>query len=70
MEEKYCQLFHNSNDALYLYELTEYGVPSPFTEINNVALIRMGYSKEEFNTISILELTSPEFTDELLRMLV
>lgn len=69
IEEKYCHLFHNANDAVYMYELTATGVPSCFTEVNKVALKRLGYSWEELQTMSLLEITDPESADELFRVM-
>ncbi|WP_051273220.1 EAL domain-containing protein [Desulfotruncus alcoholivorax] len=46
--EKYRLLFNNANDAIFLYEMTNEGLPARFIEVNDVACKKLGYSRDEF----------------------
>lgn len=46
-EEKFRQLFHNANDAIYLWRLEPAGVVGPCLEVNDVACRMLGYRREE-----------------------
>lgn len=52
-EKKFRKLFNNVNDAIYLNKVDENGMPTVFTEANNVACNRLGYSREELNSMII-----------------
>lgn len=60
-KNKYRYLFNNGNDAVYVYRLAESGMRK-IVDINEVACKRYGYSKEEFLTMRIVDI-SP--TDKL-----
>lgn len=51
-EEKFREVFNNANDALFLLKLTEYGLKEKFSDVNDVACLRMGYSREELLKMS------------------
>ena len=59
-EEKFRQLFHNINDAIYLYGLTEENLPGNFIEINEIASKMLEYTREEFITMSPKDIAAPE----------
>lgn len=64
-EKKFREIFNNVNDAIYLHELTEEGLPGPFIEVNDVASEMLGYSKEEFLSMSPQNIDSGEKSSEL-----
>lgn len=53
-------LFEYANDAIFLFNLTEDGVPARFVEVNQVACARLGYTREELLTVGPLDLTPEE----------
>ncbi len=55
-EQKYRDLFNNTNDALFLYELTSDGLPGRFIEVNDVACERLKYSREEFLQMGVRDI--------------
>ena len=62
-EKKFRKLFNNVNDAIYLNKIDENGIPTVYTEANNVACKRLGYSREELSSMTIFN-TSPSLTME------
>ena len=63
-EEKYRQLFHNANDAIFLHGLSKKGHTSRFIDINDVACERYGYSRKKFLKMSPKNIEDPEFVKE------
>ncbi|MGM0366076.1 MAG: PAS domain S-box protein [Actinomycetota bacterium] len=60
-EEKFRQLFNNANDPIFLYELNrKKKKPSKFMEVNQVAIKKYGFSREEFLRFSPLDLIDRE----------
>jgi len=59
-EEKFRRLFDNANDAIYLYEVDGDGQPGKYLEVNEVACKRMGYTREEFLTMTPLDILEPK----------
>lgn len=57
-EKKYRTLFEYANDAIYLFELDEKGMPLQFIDVNTITCERFGYSKEELLSMSPLDITS------------
>ncbi|MBS3737355.1 PAS domain S-box protein [Candidatus Bipolaricaulota bacterium] len=51
-EKKYREIFNNANDAVYLHEVTEEGIPGEFIEVNAVATKMLGYTRKEFLSMS------------------
>ncbi len=51
-KKKFKEIFNNANDAIYLHELTEEGMPGNFIEVNDVACEMLGFSREEFMEMS------------------
>lgn len=72
-ETKYRSIFNNAHDAIYLHELTEDGLPGSFLDTNKVASEMLGYTKNEFLTMSPKDLntqkTQPK-TPEIMRSLI
>lgn len=46
-EERFSSLFNSISDAVYVYPFPADGSPGKFSEVNDVACIRLGYSREE-----------------------
>jgi PAS domain S-box-containing protein len=59
-EEKFRLLFQNANDAIYLYGISDRGLPSNFIEVNDVAITMLGYSREEFLSMSPNSIAAPD----------
>jgi|LDZT01.1.fsa_nt_gi diguanylate cyclase (GGDEF)-like protein/PAS domain S-box-containing protein len=59
-EKKYQLIFENINDAVFVHELTPDGMPGKFIAVNREARERMGYSLEEFLSMSPADLDAKE----------
>jgi|GEM_PF-787524 len=59
-EEKFRLLFDSGSDAVMVHGLSKDGLPTNFTEVNNVACERLGYSKEELLKMSPLNTDAPD----------
>ncbi len=59
-EERYRILFENINDAVFVHEFTDKGLPGRFMEVNNIACQRLGYTREELLTMSPVDIDAPE----------
>jgi len=59
-EERYKILFNNINDAAFVHEFAEDGLPGIFTEVNDIACERLGYTREELQNMSPREIDAPE----------
>jgi len=55
-EEKYRLLFHNANDAIFLYDINDCNRPGRFIEVNDVACRVLGYSREELLIMDIVDI--------------
>ena len=51
-EQKFKMLFNNINDAVFVTQLSKDKSYGDFIEVNEVACIRLGYTKEEFLMLS------------------
>ena len=51
-EHKFRELFHNANDAIYLWEVKEDDTIGRCLEVNDVACRMLGYSREELLTFT------------------
>ncbi len=58
-EEKFREVFNNANDAIFLHPIQNNGDLGKFTEVNDVACHRLGYSREE-----LLEMTPVDIDNE------
>jgi len=59
-EEKFREVFNNANDAIFLHSLKENGQPGTFTEVNDVACQRLGYTREELMQMTPSDIDSVE----------
>jgi two-component system cell cycle sensor histidine kinase/response regulator CckA len=64
-EEKYRTLIESANDAVFIHEIMEDGIPGPFIEVNELACRRLGYSREELARMSPIELDDPCYRDRI-----
>jgi len=62
-EEKFRELFNRANDIITLSELTEDGMPGKFIEVNNAALQRLGYSRDELLNMTPLDIIQKRIED-------
>ncbi len=63
--KRFRKIFNNVNDAIYLHELTEEGMPGEFVEVNDVASEMLGYSREELLEMSPRDIDSSENSGKL-----
>lgn len=68
-ENKFRELFHNTNDAIFLNHVAEDGRIAEFLEANQMACRSLGYSREEFLGMSLERIIAPERLDETLEAL-
>lgn len=60
-EERFRSLFNSISDSLYVYPFSPGGEPAPkFAEVNNVACVSLGYSREELLGKSPRDVIVPE----------
>jgi len=57
MQERYEILFNSVNDAVFVYPITE-DKPGRFLEVNDVACLSLGYSKEELLHFSLPDISN------------
>jgi two-component system, cell cycle sensor histidine kinase and response regulator CckA len=61
-EERYRQLFDSANDGLFVFAMTDEGLPGRFLEVNQVACQMLGYSREELLRLSPMDVEDPGAT--------
>lgn len=66
-EEKYQSLFNYSNDAVFVHELGDDGLPSKNIDVNDQAARLLDYTKEELLNISAKEVVPEERASEMYR---
>jgi PAS domain S-box-containing protein len=59
-EERYGLLFHGINDAVFVHSLSSDGLPGRFSEVNDVACRRLGYTRDELLRMSPVDIDAPE----------
>jgi PAS domain S-box-containing protein len=64
-EEKYRTLIESANDAVFIHEIRDDGMPGPFIEVNELACTRLGYSREELSRMGPMELDDPRYRDRI-----
>lgn len=71
-EGKFRELFHNVNDAIFLYRITDGDKPGKFIEVNDVACQRLGYSREELLNMTPADINAyleePQFSSYINRI--
>ena len=68
-EETFRSLFNNANDGILLSPIRPGGKVGSFTEVNDVACTRLGYSRTELLGLSLLDITEESRRDEVARSL-
>ena len=64
-EKKFRELFNKALDAILLSEVREDMMPGQFIEVNKAATKTLGYSKEEFSSMTHLDLFAPDSKDQI-----
>jgi len=59
-EEKFREVFNNANDAIFLHLIKADGQPGSFTEVNDVACQRLGYTHDELLKMKPSDIDSTE----------
>ena len=61
-EERYRLLFASGNDAVFVYPILEGGRPGKFSDVNEIACQRMGYTRDELLQMSFRDINPPGFS--------
>lgn len=64
-EEKFRELFNNAIDPIFLFEISDEGVPGKFVEVNDIACLKLGYSREELQRVTPFDIIVPEDLNEM-----
>ena len=59
-EARYRVLFESINDTVFVHCVEEAGVPGRFSQVNDVACKRLGYTREELLALTPRDITTPE----------
>ncbi|HEV3329896.1 MAG TPA: PAS domain S-box protein [Bryobacteraceae bacterium] len=59
-KDQYALLFNSGNDAVFVLEMGEDGMPGRILQVNDIACERLGYTREQLIQRSISELHEPE----------
>ena len=71
--EQYKSIFNNSSDAIYFHIMKNDGTPGNFCEVNDAACEMLGYSREEFLTMTTDDIDSSDtvkHSPEIIRKLL
>lgn len=63
-ENKYRKIFNNEFDMIHL-NIIKNGIPGKFIDVNNVGIERLGYTYEEFLTMTPTDITANENRSEI-----
>ncbi len=64
-ENKFRELFNNANDAIYLWELGEDGMPGRCIEVNDIACRMLGYTKDELLAMTPRDIDTEESVSKI-----
>ncbi|MFH0792759.1 MAG: PAS domain S-box protein, partial [bacterium] len=59
-EERFRVLFNSGTDAIFVHQLNDDGTLSNFVEVNDVACVRLGYSRDELLQMSPADIDAPD----------
>ncbi len=68
-EEKFRQIFHKTNDSIFLTKLEEDETTSQFIDVNDVACEWLGYTREELLKLKPTDITTQESASRYLGFL-
>jgi PAS domain S-box-containing protein len=57
-EQKFRDIFNNTTDAIHIHEINPDSTPGRFTDVNEVACLMLGYTREELLAKTPLEITT------------
>ncbi|MBD3256781.1 MAG: PAS domain S-box protein, partial [Candidatus Lokiarchaeota archaeon] len=63
-EERFRTLFNNLRDGVLVHPILPNDQPGPFEQVNEAACAMLGYSPQEFSTMSPWELDDPDTSSE------
>ena len=55
-EERYRTLFNSGTDSVYVFGINTDGTPANFTEANEIACKKSGYTRKQFQKMNLLEM--------------
>ena len=61
-DEVYRKLFNSMDHSVFVHPFMEEGF-GPFVDVNDVACLRYGYSRDEFMALTVGDITTPEFAE-------
>ncbi|PKL68069.1 MAG: hypothetical protein CVV30_12055 [Methanomicrobiales archaeon HGW-Methanomicrobiales-1] len=64
-EEKYRTLFNNTNDEIYVHEISPDGMPGKFLEVNDSMCDKLGYTREDLLTMTVRDIVSDAHRDKM-----
>ena len=64
-EEKFRELFNNANDMITLVEVKEKGLLGNFLEINNMGILKLGYTRDELLNMGPKDIVPPDKIAEI-----
>ncbi|MHA2335270.1 MAG: PAS domain S-box protein [Candidatus Hodarchaeales archaeon] len=67
-EERYRELFHNATDGIFLFKLNEERMIDAFIEVNETACQLWGYNREEWLTMSPLDILTQHSKNKIPEM--
>jgi len=68
-DEKFRVLFNNAIDSIFLFEISDEGVPGKFIEVNDIACSKLGYTREELTGMTPFDIFMPEDMNDLPKLL-
>jgi PAS domain S-box-containing protein len=57
--KRYQTLFNRANDIVFVHGITDEGLPSNFTEVNDKACKALGYTRKEFLKLGPMDIVPP-----------
>ncbi|HUO58079.1 MAG TPA: EAL domain-containing protein [bacterium] len=67
-EGKFKELFNNVIDSIFLFTLSDDGIPGKFIEVNNTACAKLGYTREELLRMTPFDVSMPEDAADLTKI--
>ena len=67
-EERFRQLFNNASDMIILHEIGPNGKPGKILEVNDAACSTLGYTREEFLSLQVIDINTNESNELIPRL--